>query len=327
MLRTAVALSVCLPFSAATVLAGPLIPPVGPVATTPGPEPRIAVNATNTPGDANSVFKITQPGSYYLAGNVTGEAAKHGVEISASNVSVDLNGFALLGVAGSLDGIATEGLRSGLIVRNGTVSGWGSDGVNLTTGGIASDSIVEGVIASDNGEIGILVNARALVRGCLVRANGEDGLSAATTCLVIECAARANGGDGISGASQSMITHCSSTANAGDRIEVNNACAVRDSLCDTNGFMGDGAGIHALSNDNRIEGNNCTRNDRGIDVDTAGNIILRNTCSGNTSDWEIAADNVVGPILDRRNPASAAISGFSAPDSTGSTHPNANFSY
>jgi len=74
-------------------------------------------------------------------------------------------------------------------------------------------------------------------------------------------------------------------------------------------------------------GNTCADNDRGIDVDIAGNIIIKNTCSGNTIDWTIVANNVVGPILDRRAPASAAINGFSAPSSLGSTDPNANFSY
>src|SRR6478672_5324618 len=90
----------------ATVLwvnAGDLNPPAGPVASTMKTlsevEPRIAINATNTPGDADSVFKISQPGSYYLTGNVTGVASKYGIEIAASGVTVDLAGFELTGVA------------------------------------------------------------------------------------------------------------------------------------------------------------------------------------------------------------------------------------
>jgi len=82
-----------------------------------------------------------------------------------------------------------------------------------------------------------------------------------------------------------------------------------------------------FSGDNRIEGNNCTGADRGIDIDSIGNIIIRNTCSGNTIDWVIAANNVFGPIIDRRAPASAAVSGFSAASTLGSTDANANFSY
>lgn len=94
---------------AGSALAGDLNPPAGPVAPTHKTlteiEPRTAINLANTPGDADSLFKITQPGSYYLTGNITGVAGKHGVEIATSGVSLDLMGFTLTGVAGSLDGV------------------------------------------------------------------------------------------------------------------------------------------------------------------------------------------------------------------------------
>lgn len=103
-----------------------LDPPVGPIVKTGKTlsevEPRIAVNVANTPGDANSLFNITQPGSYYLTGNITGVDGKHGIDINVSGVTLDLNGFDMVGVPGSLDGIRTPfvGLR-GLSVLNGTV--------------------------------------------------------------------------------------------------------------------------------------------------------------------------------------------------------------
>ncbi len=62
-------------------------------------------------------------------------------------------------------------------------------------------------------------------------------------------------------------------------------------------------------------------------VDLAGNIILRNTCSDNTTNWSIAADNVFGPIVDRTTLSSSAVSGDSAPDSSSNSNPNANFTY
>ena len=90
--------------------AGPLAPPAGPIAPTNKTlaevEPRIAINATNTPGDADSLFRIAAPGSYYLTGNITGVVGEHGIEIASSGVTLDLMGFELLGVAGSLDGAA-----------------------------------------------------------------------------------------------------------------------------------------------------------------------------------------------------------------------------
>src|SRR4051794_28495446 len=87
---------------------GSLTPPGAPaptMKTLDQLEPRVPVSATTTPGDATSVFKITQPGSYYLTGNITGASGKHGTFIAAGNVTLDLMGFELVGVAGSLDGI------------------------------------------------------------------------------------------------------------------------------------------------------------------------------------------------------------------------------
>lgn len=89
--------------------AGDLNPPAGPVAPTMKTlvevEPRTAVNSANTPGDADSVYKITTPGSYYLTDSITGVSGKHGIKIETDDVTLDLMGFALIGVPGSLDGV------------------------------------------------------------------------------------------------------------------------------------------------------------------------------------------------------------------------------
>lgn len=127
---------------AAPALAGPLDPPIGPVSSTGKTltevEPRIAINGVNTPGDNDStpsLYKITQPGSYYLTGNVTGVINKSGIEIAASNVTLDLNGFELVGVTGtaSVHGIyATPTGLANVSVRNGSVRNRGGYGVNLS---------------------------------------------------------------------------------------------------------------------------------------------------------------------------------------------------
>lgn len=87
--------------AAAAAGAGPLDPPAGPVAPTHRTlsevEPRTAINAANTPGDADALLKITQPGSYYLTGNIAGVAGMHGIEIAARDVTLGLNGFTLSG--------------------------------------------------------------------------------------------------------------------------------------------------------------------------------------------------------------------------------------
>ena len=62
---------------------GPINPPAGPVGSTAKPlgevEPRTAINATNTPGDATAVFIIAAEGSYYLAQDVFVPSGKIGL--------------------------------------------------------------------------------------------------------------------------------------------------------------------------------------------------------------------------------------------------------
>src|SRR4051794_29216902 len=42
-------------------------------------EKRTPIDATNTAGNQTSSFVISQPGSYFLTGNLTGEAGKTGI--------------------------------------------------------------------------------------------------------------------------------------------------------------------------------------------------------------------------------------------------------
>src|SRR6267378_5566906 len=50
-------------------------------------------------------YTITNAGSYYLTTNLTGASGSNGVTIASGNVTLDLNGFALLGVPGTQDGV------------------------------------------------------------------------------------------------------------------------------------------------------------------------------------------------------------------------------
>jgi hypothetical protein len=117
LLRTAVASGVLM--MPGLMLAGPLQPAVGPVVSTgktlTSLEPRTEINASNTPGDANSIFRITQPGSYYVSGNIAASGARSAIEIAASNVTIDLTGFTLSSF------ITNDGAINNITIRNGTV--------------------------------------------------------------------------------------------------------------------------------------------------------------------------------------------------------------
>lgn len=386
MMRNRVVAGVCAgaALCASSTVAGPITPPPGPVAGTPGPEPRIAINAENSPGDADSVYRIVSPGSYYLDRNVIGANGKHGIEIVSSNVTLDLNGFAVVGVTGSLDGIATSGLRRHLSIRNGTVSGWASDGINLLTGGAGSNAIVEGVISATNGAMGIRVGENSIVRSCVSQGNGSTGINAGASVVIEDCVSRGNTGDGFSltgldaalsgciarensgsgvfssfsarlanctlsqngggGAflgDGAMLTDCTVRANSSDGITIGArgmirdcvvdgsgddgivtgiACQVRDCTSSSNGGDGvqpvgggtsvlgcsfdgngtssEGAGVRITSgNDNRIEGNSSNNNDIGFYITTFGNIIIRNSCTDNTEDFDVLGQSGLGTII------------------------------
>jgi parallel beta-helix repeat protein len=330
-------------------IAGPLSPPAGPVASTYKTlgevEPRIAISAVNTPGDAASLYKITAPGSYYLTGDLYGAADKNGIQITVAGVTLDLNGFAVLGTITSLDGVTVSGTRDNIAVVNGAVTGWGGSGVKLGDG---QGGRVERIHASANGLYGISINRACTVRDCLVEWNatgiGGYGAAAIEDCVssdntgtgiggdngwtITRCTALRNHGDGIAASGYSIISDCLSYVNYGNGIAVWGHCAVRGNSCLGNGYLtSDGAGILVQSSYNTVEGNTCIGADRGIDVDAARNVIFRNSCSSNTVNWSLAANNTYGPIIDRSAAATAAVSGNSAADASGSSHPNANFTY
>lgn len=79
---------------APTCLAGDPTPPAGPVGPTfktlDEVEPSTPIGPVTTPGDADAVFVISQPGPYHLTADVIGQAAKHGIQITASGVTLDL---------------------------------------------------------------------------------------------------------------------------------------------------------------------------------------------------------------------------------------------
>jgi hypothetical protein len=436
--------------------AGPLNPPAGALSasgkTLTEIEPRTAITLANTPGDADSLFKITQPGSYYLTGTIVGAVAKHGIEVAADFVTIDLNGFTMVGVTDSFDAVRGDGgpLHVGLTVKNGTISGW-TNGSAVYAGGMAdcraadlrvsgvafegvwfgargviercvvrgtrgglragSASVVRDSSSEDATERGIYTSHESMVWGCQVRnstgvgidsgvnstvrdctvrsagsvgvlvgsssnvtrvevfngiaagigcgsqstvtdcvllspgTSGDNGISTQQDCRVSGCTVLDAGFNGIAVGSGSTVTgcvaglcsqhginagtrctvsNCKMHFNTGDGVRADAESVVTDNHCIDS--IGAGAsGVRIIGNGCKVEGNECRSCPVGIQVAGTGSLIVRNTCSLNATNWIIAASNVYGPIVDRTVPASAAVSGNSAADTTGSTHPNANF--
>lgn len=323
---------------------GPLLPPVGPVAPTHKTltevEPRIPIGPETTPGSTAATFVIDQPGSYYLVGNLTGETGKNGINVLASNVTIDLRGFALNGVAGSVSAINAIGVN-GVRVYNGRISGWRSVGVRLGAGCHAEDLSIEQTTLE-----GIVTLDSCIVSRCIVRNAGSHGYNIGFGAVITHCIATECAGDGFIVAASSAVVASVSTSNEGNGFDLAGASTISRCTATFNGLHGftvfgpsnishceasfnglstsTGAGILLNASDNRIDSNNCTSNDRGIRVVSAGNFITRNTCSGNSINWDIVAGNV---CLVVNAATSGAISGNSGGTAPGSTDPNANFTY
>ncbi|MCA9292407.1 MAG: right-handed parallel beta-helix repeat-containing protein [Phycisphaerales bacterium] len=259
---------------ATAALAGPLDPPAGPIAPTPGPEPRIAINATNTPGDADSIFRIDRAGSYYLEANVLGVVGKAGIEVAANNVVIDLMGFNLTGVAGSLSGLRTDGLHDNITVRNGTLTKWGDSGIDFSSGGLTVGYLIEDVHSSRNGAGGIVVGRAARIRDCVANSNGMNGIQAEGDAVISGCTAQANQAGIVSG-NRSTITGCNATDHPNVGIIVSNDSVV-EACCSTNnlaGILGSARTIvrGCTANFNTDSGINVQSNCRIVDCVTSTN--------------------------------------------------------
>ncbi len=136
-------------------------------------QPRTPIDTTHTPGDGTNQFIITTSGSYYLTGNVGGTSGKNGIAIAADNVTVDLNGFSLLGTAGSLSGAVVSGARQNIVIYNGTARGWGGSGIDA---GGATNAQLTRLQVSANGRAGLIAGASTIVRDCIAAGNTGDGI-------------------------------------------------------------------------------------------------------------------------------------------------------
>lgn len=213
---------------------GSLTPPAGPpvasMKTLDQVEARTPVNLTTCPGNATAVHVISTPGSYYLTGNVTTETLATGITISASNVTLDLNGFTLIRLTGAGGTAISVGGFKGIHIRNGSIAGGTTQtgGVFTTAGWSAgllsapssgnihvSDLTVRGVQTT-----GIQTSTGGVVERCQVDTCGGTGISA---FFITDCVVRSASGDAI-------------TAGDGEEASVRNCFATS---------VGDGAGIHA----------------------------------------------------------------------------------
>jgi parallel beta-helix repeat protein len=257
---------------------------------------------------------ITTPGSYYLTTNLYSPSGD-GITVSANDVTIDLNGFALVG-NGVGSGIVTPANVTNLFVRNGTVRNWGASSLGtsyainsrfeklrlsdstagLMTGynceivdcacwnagnvsnpalQVSDGCVVRNCVVAGSG-YGILGANGDLIESCLLRSN-TFCIQVGSDCTIRDCAAIAGGGTGINAGNNATIQSCQSLRNQGGGIMVGNGSRVQDcaAIGNTN------AGIFVYGGTS-VSGCTCDYNGlSGIYVYYPGCAVINNTCTGN----------------------------------------------
>ena len=185
---------------------GSLIPPGAPGATMKTleqVEPRTPISGT---------YIITQPGSYYLTGNINGK-----ITIRADNVTLDLMGFYI--ISSSMQAIVIpSGYGENTFIHNGTLRSAANytalyayasnncrfenlriDGRNNSSGGIYvnDNSVVRNCDVQNCTSSGIRAGDKTEIRDCRVNGITNDGIKVENGCRIIDNVIEGCGDDGI----------------------------------------------------------------------------------------------------------------------------------
>jgi parallel beta-helix repeat protein len=206
--------------------------------------------------------RISQPGSYRLTSNLTVLSANTTViNIITNNVTIDLNGFSIIGVTacsgtpttcrftGTGVGVNAPN-RTNITVINGVVRRMGSSGLFL-----GDNSHVEKVQAISNGFGGIRIGNNSIVTGSLAVQNGGYGISTnqfntvlgnvvnqnkfgifCHSCTVKDNTVISNGSIGVNSAESTVLGN---TVSRNGSVGINcDGCTVKDNTVIRNGFHG-----------------------------------------------------------------------------------------
>jgi hypothetical protein len=219
----------------------PIALALGAVTVAPWPSAQ-AQDAREGPIEIEKCQTISQPGSYKLVNNLTFTGPTGTcLSIAADFVTIDLVGFTITGSglvvlgAPNTTAIASGHDRTGITVRNGSISGFGV-GVNLegdgsiveglrvfggpgtselgiAATGIVKNNTVVGIVSGGGGPLATGISASGIVTGNYVTRNRFAGIQVGQGSTVIGNTATDNLGFGI---------RVSCPANVTDNTAVNN---------------------------------------------------------------------------------------------------------
>jgi hypothetical protein len=242
-----------------------------------------ALAGSVTPGDAPGFpVTISVAGSYQLSSNlVVPDASTTAIQVTADNVTIDLNGFSIVGPVACVQGLLVASCNSSsgigieseslsntnLSISNGTITGMGGAGIY-----ILGEAHIDHVQTNNCGGGGILVGGPAgttIISSSVAYGNGGTA-GIYTLGAVIGSAASRNQHDGIDAGS--VITNSTAISNGGAGINATQGGTVVNG--NTVGFNS-GAGITALCASSII-GNVAYANNGNIVTSGSGCLLLNN---------------------------------------------------
>ncbi len=260
-------------------------------------------------------FRIVRCGYYFLDECLEGKAGQDGITILASDVTLDLQGYSVLGVPGSFSAVRVGAAVSGVRVQNGGIRGWGDHGVhadlgtsctfenlhlidinkNAIRGGAqahirgctaessgdaaitAASGIIESCRASAGGNDGFFLG-QGTISGCTAKDNDFHGIITGGACTIERCTVSESGKDGIDAGAGSTVVHCTVESSLDHGIKAGAGSTVQSSTARTNGLSGLDLADGSTASGCTADGNG----DHGIQVATSCQV-RANSCSNNAS--------------------------------------------
>lgn len=218
-------------------------------------------------------YLISESGSYYFTDTIyISGGNSDGIEITASNVTLDLNGFALIGDDNTDDGIIING--NNIIIKNGIITRWGGDGIE---GRNTSQVMLDNLKSSDNGSNGMIINNNSLIINSQSMRNGSNGINSDDSNIIFNTITSENVGEGIEVSIGSIVINSQSYSNEDYGINTLNG-----SLIDNCSANGNSAGIYEGIGNIIINSFAYDNSTYGIYAGSAG-LIMNNVCNYNGS--------------------------------------------
>ncbi len=189
--------------------------------------------------------------------------------------------------------IAISNGVSGIKTVGGTIQDC-SASLNLGDGFRAFDGSTISNCSAFSNAVGINAVDGSAVIDCAAFTNTQTGIVAYGGSSVIDCSLRNNSVCGVDADFGGTIRGNTFSANP-ISIRVNEGNVVTENNVQTS--QGD-AGVLAIGSGNRIDANTFANNDTAIETTTGGNLITRNTFWLNVTNFDLAAGNSLGPIVD-----------------------------